>query len=295
MQPPGGEDVSSAETLMTLPPVPVTLGSPRFHAASLEWCAIIHAWFPPGLVIEPHVHERPTFAVMLNGSFDLKFTRHQYACTPTSVSVEPAGERHSNFVASAGAEVLVLQPDPAEVELWRPFDALFQQSSCTRHGGIGGLAARIANEADRADAFSELAMEALALEMLVAAARVERRETDSAPRWLVRVQEILHEQPVASLRTVDIAAAVGVHPAQLARTFRRHFHVPIGTYARRRRLEWAARCLAATNEPIAGIAARAGFADQSHLTRAFKRYYGLTPDQHRRRYRPRAPSQPTAL
>jgi AraC family transcriptional regulator len=246
-------------------------------------------------VIEPHVHERPTFAVMLNGAFDLKFTRHQYACTPTSVSVEPAGERHSNFVASAGAEVLVLQPDPAEVELWRPFDALFQQSSCTRHGGIGGLAARIANEADRADAFSELAMEALALEMLVAAARVERRETDSAPRWLVRVQEILHEQPVASLRTVDIAAAVGVHPAQLARTFRRHFHVPIGTYARRRRLEWAARCLAATNEPIAGIAARAGFADQSHLTRAFKRYYGLTPDQHRRRYRPRAPSQPTAL
>jgi AraC family transcriptional regulator len=30
------------------------------------------------------------------------------------------------------------------------------------------------------------------------------------------------------------------------------------------------------------VAQRAGFADQAHMTRVFKRYYGLTPGQYRK-------------
>ena len=44
----------------------------------------------------------------------------------------------------------------------------------------------------------------------------------------------------------------------------------------------AARALIAEGQPIAEAAARAGFADQSHLTRWFGRYYGITPGAYRR-------------
>lgn len=38
-----------------------------------------------------------------------------------------------------------------------------------------------------------------------------------------------------------------------------------------------ARTLIKNGVPLAETAARAGFADQSHLTRQFKRAFGLTP------------------
>jgi len=38
-------------------------------------------------------------------------------------------------------------------------------------------------------------------------------------------------------------------------------------------------------EPLAEIAARAGFADQSHFTREFKRHFGITPGHYRSAHR----------
>jgi AraC-like DNA-binding protein len=56
----------------------------------------------------------------------------------------------------------------------------------------------------------------------------------------------------------------------------------VGEYVRRLRLDWATAQLAATDTPLAVLAAEAGFADQSHFTRAFKGYAGLTPGKYRR-------------
>ena len=273
---------------MPLRPVPVTLGSPEFHTASVPGCSVVHAWFPPGLTIEPHTHEHACFMVMLNGSFDLRFNSRSFACTPASIAVEPAGERHSNDVSSEGADVLVLQPDPAHTELWRAFRPLFERIGYLRHGGIASIASRLAHEMGSPDSFSPLAIEALMLEMLVAAARIypSGRGSDAAPPWLVRAQEILHEESLAKLRASTVADAVGVHPAHLARAFRRHYRVSLGTYVRRLRLDWAAQRLAGSDDPIAAIALQAGFADQSHLTRSFKRYLAVTPEKFRRRHRP---------
>ena len=56
----------------------------------------------------------------------------------------------------------------------------------------------------------------------------------------------------------------------------------LGSYVRNLRLEWVAARLLSSEEPLASLALAAGFADQSHLTRAFKRYSGLTPRAYRR-------------
>jgi AraC-like DNA-binding protein len=56
----------------------------------------------------------------------------------------------------------------------------------------------------------------------------------------------------------------------------------IAEYVRMLRLDWAAARVAKSEEPLSAIALRAGYADQSHFTRAFKRRTGLTPAQYRR-------------
>ena len=61
--------------------------------------------------------------------------------------------------------------------------------------------------------------------------------------------------------------------------------------ARGLRVDWAANRLATTDEPIAQIADRAGFNDQSHLTRSMRARLGATPLEWRQSAR-RGPSAP---
>jgi AraC family transcriptional regulator len=82
-----------------------------------------------------------------------------------------------------------------------------------------------------------------------------------------------------------VAGAVGVHPVHLARVFRLKYGTPVGTYVRGLRLSWAAARLTDTEETIAQIASEAGFFDQSHFTRTFRRHFGLTPQAYRRAVR----------
>ena len=93
-----------------------------------------------------------------------------------------------------------------------------------------------------------------------------RRRLDAAP-----------ELP-ASL--AELAALSGVSRFQLLRGFRREVGVTPHAYLVQLRVRLARRLLAAGRAP-AEAAASAGFADQSHMTRAFARQFGVTPARYR--------------
>lgn len=261
--------------------VPVTMGSPAFHTKDVGPLRATEALFPPSAYLAPHVHERPIVAVILDGSWEELFAARSCECLPGTVLTEPAGERHANRFQQAGARVLVIEPDPALADLWRPCARLLGAAGAREDGWVAGLARRAAAELRAPDDAAPLALEGLAFEILAGAARSRLAAPAGWPAWLRTAQELLHDRALEPLRLTQLAGLLGVHPAHLARLFRARFGTSVGAYQRQLRLEWAGRRLVETRDTLAQIALDAGFADQSHFTRAFKRYAGVSPGRYR--------------
>lgn len=259
--------------------VPVTLGSPWSRCFRAPGFSVVHAWFPPGTWLAPHGHEDTNFAVMLEGSFDITRQGRTQACPPSAALIEPAGERHANLMGSHGAEVVVIQPQPDSIELFRSAAHLFEIPRHMIHGGIRCGAAAIVRELNGSDGLSTLAIEGQILLMLAALGRGSPRPSrDGAiPPWLSRVVDRLHSECVGPVRIAELAREAEVEPLTLARVFRQFYRVPLGHYARQLRLERCAVLLRESSTSLAAVALAGGFADQSHFTRAFRRRYGVTP------------------
>ena len=101
------------------------------------------------------------------------------------------------------------------------------------------------------------------------------------PQWLEKVRNILDQRFAEPFKLSEIAAEAGVHPVHLAREFRKHYGTSVGEYLRRVRIEYACRELMGSNAAVTNIAFAAGFADQSHFSRTFKRLCGTTPGRYR--------------
>jgi AraC family transcriptional regulator len=137
---------------------------------------------------------------------------------------------------------------------------------------------RIYEEFRCTDAVSALTVEGLTLELLAEGARQgPRRAERTPPRWLQQVRDLLHAEFRERMTLDGIAGSVGVHPAHLARVFRELHGCTVGDYVRRLRIEYACHCLRTSDTALATIALAAGFADQSHFSRVFKRQTGVSP------------------
>jgi methylphosphotriester-DNA--protein-cysteine methyltransferase len=91
------------------------------------------------------------------------------------------------------------------------------------------------------------------------------------------------------VRVAELHEDVGVSRKHLAVTFRRWVGVPAKTYAGIRRLVWTLERLRET--PVNGVdwsmlASDAGYSDQSHLTRDFRRVGAASPTEYLKRWTP---------
>jgi AraC family transcriptional regulator len=126
-----------------------------------------------------------------------------------------------------------------------------------------------------------LMLEAHVFELLGAITRLDPSPEKTPPRWLKRVKERLHAEFCERLRMRDLAREAGVHPVHLARAFRKFEKRTPGEYQQHLQIRAACELLGKPEWPLAEIAAECGFADQSHFTRALKRFTGMTPAQYR--------------
>ena len=107
------------------------------------------------------------------------------------------------------------------------------------------------------------------------------RQSRCAPVVIRAVQDALADR-LADPPTLDeLAAAAGMSPFALLRAFRDATGLPPHAYLNQLRVRLARRLLDA-GLPPADVAAEAGFADQPHLTRHFKRVIGVPPGAYQR-------------
>ena len=83
------------------------------------------------------------------------------------------------------------------------------------------------------------------------------------------------------LSLTELAHQMGLHPVYLSRAFRDHVGRTVSQCLTEARIRYAARRLSDPGASLADIALEAGFADQSHFTRVFKRETGMTPGAYR--------------
>ncbi len=106
-------------------------------------------------------------------------------------------------------------------------------------------------------------------------------------RRIARLREAIDDDPAAPHGLPTMAAQAGLSRFQTLRAFARLTGLTPHAYTVQKRLDLARRQMRCAM-PLAEAAIEAGFADQSHMHRAFSARYGYTPGQYARAHRARA-------
>jgi AraC family transcriptional regulator len=240
------------------------------------------ASYAPYQKVPKHAHENAFFCMALRGVCTEVYGRRVRRFEPSVMSFLPADHSHSLNFYKPGMSSFSIEIEPVLMNLVREYSLKVDDSLHFETGQLTLLLKRAYSEFRQRDAATPLTIEGLVLEMLAEVSRQQTNcETKQSPQWLTQVREFVHEHFSEGLTTNEISQVVGIHPVHLARVFRHHYRMTIGDYIRRLRVEDAARQIRSSRLPLLEIGLAAGFSDQSHFCRIFKRYIGATPSAYR--------------
>ena len=243
-----------------------------------------HSW--PENVTTPGEHrEAAHICFLAHGALEERRGRSTVWRVAPNVRISPSGDAHACCYGNVGGRCLVIEPMPslgADDDVPSPLEPMIVQDE-----RMVALAARVYHEmrADSPHSVAGLVIESIALEVLAQSARWARRRADRRPpRWLGQIQDFLATDLAVVPNLGTLASVAGVHRVHVARGFRDHLGCTVGDYVRRLRVRCASELLTSTTIPLSDVAMRAGFFDQSHMTRVVKQFLGVTPAVLRRDY-----------
>ncbi|UUN27887.1 AraC family transcriptional regulator [Streptomyces sp. FIT100] len=230
-----------------------------------------------------HVHDSWTLLVVDDGAVRYDLNRHERGTPHDTVSLLPPQVPHNGSPATAqGFRKRVLYLDLTQLDetfIGPAVDGPDLVDPGLRRR-VGQLHTSLTHRGDELEAESRLALIR------------ERLRGHLRPRLVARppradggvahsLRELLDERLVQGLTLDEAARLVHAHPTHLVRAFSAAFGIAPHQYLMARRVDRARRLLL-DGQPASEVAAAAGFYDQSHFTRHFKRLVGSAPGQYAR-------------
>ena len=233
-----------------------------------------------------HTHDAPLLSLVLEGRYEEVYPGRHFDCGPYDLVLKPGGERHHDRVGDGGARSLLVALSTGRDQEMERFASSFSEPRRVSDPQVRHLVRRAAREWRVRDELTSLALEGALLELVVSLARRSPPRSGSRtgpPRWLTRADEVISDTFRETIVLNEVAKECGVHPAHLARAFRKWRGLSIGDQVRALRVEAAVQALTETDLTLGEVALSTGFFDQSHMGRALRRSFGATPLEIRRR------------
>jgi AraC family transcriptional regulator len=259
-----------------MPPI-----EPTMNRCEMAGFFLNEAVFSPEFKVSKHSHSRACFCVAIAGGCTETYARKTRVYEPPTMEYLPAHEEHSLRVHRHGMRSFSVEFTSDWLKNL-PATPILNASVLFKRGTLSTLLVRLYKEFKQPDELSPLVIEGLALEILGESSRVLlNREDRNLPRWLQHAEELVRARFAEPLGLSFVANIVGAHPVRLAREFNRRYGMPVGEYLRRLRVQYVTREPVQSDISLAEIASAAGFSDQSHMCRTFKRHTGLSPAKYR--------------
>jgi AraC-like DNA-binding protein len=238
---------------------------------------VLHAHFPSH-AYPSHTHDAWTVLIVDEGAVRYDLDHREHGLAQAQVSLLPPNVPHDGrSVRPEGfrKRVLYLAPDRlgdgligAAVDQPEYVDPLLRHRIHQLHGvledGLEGLEAQ-----SRLTLIEERLQQHLRHHVI---GPPEKYDAGVASR----LRDVLDAHVPDGITLEDAAKVVHAHPAHLVRAFSREYGMPPHRYLTGRRVDLARRFLL-DGHPTAEVATLAGFYDQSHLNRHFRKMLGVTP------------------
>jgi AraC-like DNA-binding protein len=217
--------------------------------------------------VPEHAHDWPVLSLFVLGGYSSRTEiGERHVCAPSAVLYR-AGAHHTNTVAADGFEQVQIEFDPA----WLRLPGVPRIPVAHLAGGRIGAATRTLIHAC-GHAVDE---ERLAMAVREFLSLALGQSPIGRPAWIDQLTRRLRQNP--GMRAHDLARELDRHPSWLGTAYRQVVGEGILETAARLRVERAARLLRETELKYCQIAGDAGFCDQSHMSRSFRRILHRLP------------------
>ncbi|MBZ0203791.1 MAG: helix-turn-helix transcriptional regulator [Ignavibacteria bacterium] len=228
-----------------------------------------------------HCHENPYFAFVLKGGYDETNKHDKSRHTTGNVVFHNRHEKHSNENFTPYSRILNLEL----TEKWLKYHDInpgeVENISAINEKNIEPFASKLLFESIYSDHYSELSIDALAVEILEGLLSSSNTSVNNSPAWASKIKEYLSDNDDVKISLTDLSMHTGMHSVHISRAFSKYFKMSFGDYIRKQKVQRSLALLRRKDFSITQIAHDSGFADQSHYTRIFKRFKGITPARYR--------------
>ena len=231
------------------------------------------------------LHGQAILCLTIDGEYRLDWGRRRLGCGPASLVVHAPGAAYGVQISEAGSHCLTVGIDPSALPGLADLAVDLDRFGAARRAPPHWLAFQLHRELEARDDLSSASVVDIIIALLAELGTGSGfTAPSSAPPWLERVREQIHDEFDRRHTLASLARAAGVHHVHLAREFHRRFGCTVGHYIRQRRIEYACRRLTRSEDRLAEVAIDAGFTDQSHFTNTFRQLVGLPPGLFRVRF-----------